>query len=287
MKSLPTSVLMRIISQLANVRVLAVLCVITCVLGKCEGQSGRSDAAAGCDVITQRGTEFDLLASVCEYALASPRTLPNFVCKEHVKRYVKPNQKPDVIAAELTIENVKSHYDGVTVNGKPKGRFRASQDAVFEEEAVSTGEFAMLFNIFDPVSRAEFLAPVDVQVGHSRLKRYDFRVQRENNVGWTWFFMSGATRPGYHGSVFVEPDSGRISRLFVEVSEHEVEAEAPVSQAKTTLDYGDVRIKDAGTHLVPIRGETVSCFRQLLGCIRFELSFDNFHKFGATTRIVP
>lgn len=264
----------------------AILCLISCGIGGAHAQSAPGDAGAGaCDVLSRGGPDFGPLVKVCEYALASPRTLPNFVCTERVKRHANPKRKPDLITAELTFENMKSRYDDVTVNGKEKGRYRKSQDAVFEEEAIITGEFAMLFNVFDSTSRAEFSAPVDERIAGRRVKRYDFRVRRENNAGWTWFFVRGAVQPGYQGSVFVEPASGKISRLRVVASD--VGSQSPVSEQTTTLDYGDVAIQEAGTHRVPVRGETVSCFRQLFGCVRFELSFDNFHKFGASTRIIP
>ncbi len=247
----------------------------------------QESAVERCEALGTRGPEFESLAKVCRFALASPQTLPNFVCTEHIQRYLRPNRKPDLVEAELTIARMKSHYAYVSVNGKPKQHPVESQDTVFQEEAVSTGEFAMLFNVFDPISRAEFSPPVEERRGQSRWQRYDFRVRRENNVGWTWFFLNGSWRPGYHGSVFVEFATGKVVRLRVQASGNEIEAQTPVSEQTTTIDYADVSIRDVGTYRLPVRGETVSCIPLLQNCTRYVLGFDNFHKFGATTRIVP
>jgi hypothetical protein len=243
-------------------------------------------ASQTCDEIGQRGSGFEQLATACRYAVTAPRALPDFVCTETVKQYLAPKAKPQVITAELTIEQTRSHYAAVTVNGKIKPTRGEGGDAVFEGLVGSTGEFAMLFNIFDHSSQAEFVSAVDVTLERRRLKRYDFRVKRENNLRWTWFFADTAINPGYHGSIFVDAATGKIFRLVVHVSSNEVDPQTPVSEATTTVDYGDVSIAALGTHHVPVRAETTSCFRTLKGCTHAELTFSHFHKFGATAHIV-
>lgn len=239
-----------------------------------------------CAGLRHRGSGFEQLANTCQYAVAAPHTLPDFVCTETVKRFFSPKQRPDIITAQLTVEKTRSHYAYVTVNGKTVVSGKTG-DNLFEEKAGSTGEFAMLFNVFDASSQAEFAPAADTTVGPKRLKRYDFRVKRENNVNWTWRFPGSAINPGYHGSVFVDRANGEIFRLVVQVSSDEVDSLTPVSEATTTIDYSDVVIGVAGTHHVPVRGEAVSCFRFMDGCIRAAISFDNFHKFGADTRVLP
>ncbi len=244
----------------------------------------RSDQA--CIDLEKQAPEFQPLVKACRYAISAPRTLPDFVCTEIVKRYFSPQDKPETIAAQLTVEKMRSHYENVTVNGKAITSRRTGDD-LFEGKAGSTGEFALLFNVFDASSQADFARPVDAPVGSKRLKRYDYRVQRKHNTNWTWYFVGAATNPGYHGSIFVDEKTGDVSRLVVKVDPDEVDADTPVSQATTTIDYGDVDIGTAGIHHVPIGGEAVSCFRFMEGCIRAAITFRNFHKFGADTRIVP
>lgn len=240
-----------------------------------------------CDDLRRRGSGFEQLANACQYAVAAPHTLPDFVCTETVKRYLSPKDKPEIITAELSIEKTRSHYAAVTVNGKTKPGYEKTGDVLFEELVGSTGEFAMLFNVFDSSSHAEFTPPVEAVLGRTRLKRYDFRVKRENNVGWTWFFVDNAISPGYHGSIFVDSTTGNIFRLVLQVSPDELDPQTPVSEATTTIDYGDVSIAGAGTHRVPVRGENISCFRILSACTRAQLTFGNFHKFGSTIRLLP
>jgi hypothetical protein len=248
---------------------------------------GTDRASERCDELHERGPDFEQLANACQYAVTAPHTLPDFVCTETVKQYLSPSAKPQVITAELTIEKTRSHYSAVAVNGKIRPTRGEGGDAVFEGLVGSTGEFAMLFNIFDPSSQAEFAPPAAVTLEHRRLKRFDFRVKRENNLRWTWLFADAALNPGYHGSLFVDAASGEIFRLLVQVNSAEVDPETPVSEATTTVDYADVSIAGAGTHHLPVRGENISCFRTLKGCTRAELTFSNFHKFGSTVRIVP
>jgi hypothetical protein len=248
--------------------------------------AGTDPASQQCNDLRGRGADFAQLANACQYAVTAPRSLPDFVCTETVTQYLAPRAKPQVITAELTIEKTRSHYSAVTVNGKIKPTHGEGGDAMFEGLVGSTGEFAMLFNIFDHSSQAEFTAPADVTVEHRRLTRYDFRVTRANNLHWTWYFADAAINPGYHGSLFVDTATGEVFRLVVHVSSSEVDPETPVSEATTTIDYGNVSIAEAGTHHLPVRGENSSCFRAFKGCTRAALTFGNFHKFGSTTRIV-
>jgi hypothetical protein len=269
-------------------RTLLCIAILTALRTACGAQEpGDEINSQVCHQLQQRGSDFGRLADTCRYAVSAPRTLPDFVCTEAVKQYLAPKAKPQVITAELTIEKTRSHYSAVTVNGKVRPTRGETGDAMFEELVGSTGEFAMLFNIFDPSSRAEFAPPADAAVEHRRLKRYDFRVRRENNLHWTWFFANAAINPGYHGSLFVDPATGEIFRLVVQVSSDEVDPETPVSEATTAIDYADVSIAEVGAHHLPVRGENTSCFRTLKGCTRSELTFSNFHKFGSTSRIEP
>src|SRR5579859_2313732 len=255
---------------------------------KAQDQSaGIEKSSKLCGELQHRGSGFEQLADVCQYAVTTPQTLPDFVCTETVKQYLAPKQKPEIIQAELSIEKTRSHYAAVAVNGKIKPGYDKTGDILFEELVGSSGEFAMLFNVFDTSSHAEFAPPVDAALDHKRLKRYDFRIKRENNLSWTWFFADTAINPGYHGSIFVDTATGKIFRLAVQVSSDELDLQTPVSDATTTIDYDDVSIAGAGTHHVPVRGESISCFRILKGCTRAQLTFGNFHKFGATARVLP
>jgi hypothetical protein len=257
-----------------------------------RAQEGSADSGVpSCGELRRRGAEFEPLAQACEYALALPRTLPDLVCTESVKRFLSPQQKkPDTITAELTVEKMHSHYAAVMVNGKPAatgGNAGKPEDELFANLVGPTGDFALLFNVFNGASHTEFTAPVDAVLDHRHVRRYDFRVRRENNLNWTWFFVGASLNPGYHGSLFVDGRTGEVARLVLQVDSTEVDPGTPVSEATTTLDYGGVAISGLGTQHVPLRGENLSCLRGSLGCMRVTLAFSDFHKFGVATRIVP
>src|SRR5690349_17833425 len=118
--------------------------------------------------------ESEPLIKACQFAIALPHTLPDMTCTETVKRYFSPKNKPDIVTAGLTVERMHSHYSSVLVNGKfPRAYQGKSSDDLFQEQVFSSGEFALLFDVFDPLSHAEFASPVDTKIGHQRLRRYD------------------------------------------------------------------------------------------------------------------
>jgi hypothetical protein len=242
---------------------------------------------AACSALRNRGSDFGRLAAACDHALALPRTLPDLVFIERAERRFLPKKKTDVISAEVTFEKMHSHYADVTVNGKSQGSPFMSGTDYFAEQVTSTGEFAHLFNVFSESSQTDFAPPVNEVIGRRRATRYDFRVKRENNTGWTWFFVRSAINPAYHGSVYLDESSGEVVRLTLQVTSAEVDATTPISEATTTLEYADVVVGTAGMRHVPVRGENLSCFRGLLGCVELKLMFSNFHLFRTDTRIVP
>jgi hypothetical protein len=249
--------------------------------------SWTNTAEPRCQSLLTLGSGFQPLAKTCQFARESPHTLPEFVCTETAKRYFSPKHKPDIITAELTVgKSMQSHYASVLVNGKiPRWSEDRSADDLFEEQVTSWGEFALLFDVFDPLSKATFASPEDVKIGHEHVKRYDFLVKRENNLHWGLFFMNAEIYPGYHGSVFVN-EAGKVVRVESNVGSEEVDSNTIVSSVKVSLDYLETPIGDTGIYNLPHRAETTDCFRSLLGCVHQEITFTNFHKFGSESRIL-
>lgn len=255
--------------------------LIAAVIGLGPQQPSHS---AACEGLRSR-KELAALAAACEEALQSPQTLPNLICKERVQRYLSPGKPPDNISADLRLEKLHTFYTNVTVNGKiqlTKGR---TGNEIFEEQTVTTGEFAGLFNVFDQASRTEFKPSTDT-CGRGCLK-YWFRVERQNNKAWTWSFIGSSINPGYHGSISVNEKSGAVQQLVLEVDGDEVDPETPVSKATTSIEYSDVETGSAGVQHVPFRGENISCFRAFSGCVRETFAFSDFHKFAATSKVLP
>ena len=240
-----------------------------------------------CQDLLTAGSGFQPLAKTCQFARDSQHNLPAFVCTETAKRYFSPKHKPDIITAELTVDkSMQSHYGSVLINGKiPRWSQDKSADDLFEEQVSSWGEFALLSNVFDPLSKAAFASPEEVKIAHERVKRYDFRVRRENNMHWGLLFMNAEIYPGYHGSLFVN-ESGTVVRIDANISSDEVDSNTIVSSVEVSLDYAKTGITDSGVYNLPHRAESKSCFRSLLGCVRQEITFTNFHKFGSESRIL-
>ena len=99
------------------------------------------------------------------------------------------------------------------------------------------------------------------------------------------------TRPAYHGSIWVDPDTGTILRITMEA---ELKDSDPFRRAAILVQYGPVKIGD-GKFICPVRSVALSeaaldrqasegnAPTQWLN----ETLFTNYHRFGSTTRVIP
>jgi hypothetical protein len=99
-------------------------------------------------------------------------------------------------------------------------------------------------------------------------------------------------RAGYHGELYVDPETGVVDRIALEA---ELTEDAPVMISETAVQYGHVDIggKD---YICPVHSVAVSQVhnpamevgdkigpQRLVNVVRFS----NYHKFASTLRIVP
>ena len=99
-------------------------------------------------------------------------------------------------------------------------------------------------------------------------------------------------KPGYHGTLAIDPASGAITRLTLEAL---LRNSDPITDAGVAIDYGMVTIAGDKSYICPVRSIAISVTRsQMEGdfaprTVRRinEVQFSEYHRFRATVKVVP
>ncbi len=215
-------------------------------------------------------------------AFAFEQKVPDFVCQEYMTRY-ESNARPaswnalDVVSAEVVFEDGHERYRNVAVNDKP-----AHKDMEQLDGSWSTGEFAsVLLDLFSSSTAAEFrFAKQSISAG-VEARVYDFEVAQPNSH-WHVRTPSQSLDPAYRGSVWIEPETGRVLRI--EMQARSLPREFPLDTVEMAVDYENVRI-GTGQFLLPVHAENLSCQRGTSNCGRSAIDFRNYHKYEANSTI--
>ncbi len=242
--------------------------------------------AAYCESLARGKVQGAALEAVCEFSLSLRWKLPNVICDQETKRY-QEGQLGEVIArdtikAKVRYESGREQYSQITVDGKP-----AQSVTLDSSGAWSEGEFATgLRTVFLPRTAAEFNFTKQDVLRSAQVLIFDFRVKRENNRSWYLKASSGATTfPGYRGRLWINQSNLKLMRLERRVAE--VEAEFPIQQVNTVIDYGDVDLADGTTFVLPLRAVNLTCPTVASGhCGHNELTFKHWQKFAARARVL-
>ncbi|MGO9243142.1 MAG: hypothetical protein ACLQBJ_20265 [Bryobacteraceae bacterium] len=238
----------------------------------------------GAAPVNQGGASEDPLITRARLAvLHFIRSLPDFSCDESVQRWesatVNPDWKlQDRIAVELLFLHGKEDYRNVRINGKP-----IKKGALGDSGQWSTGEFgSLLADVFSPSTHAAFHFAREAAAGGRASRVYDFSVTQANSH-WT-MRMSYAFRPPYHGSAWIDAQSGQVLR--VELRSRAFPPDYEVNRVEEEVDYEWVTI--AGTkYLLPVRSSNLSCSRHSLLCDRNDVEFKSYRKFAVESQILP
>jgi hypothetical protein len=149
--------------------------------------------------------------------------------------------------------------------------------------AWSTGEFGtILINLFAPYTAANFHFRRDSRAGGILSKVYDFEVSREHS-GWSIHAESQSYQPAYTGSVWIDPQTGRVLRIEMEAQN--MPREFPIDHVESAVDYQYIRLGDAQQYLLPVHSESLSCQRGTDYCSRNVIDFRNYHKYTGESSI--
>jgi len=185
---------------------------------------------------------------------------------------------------------------GMILNDTLKGKVTWShweqtttrQAAVFR---YSVPKSASPFEVIGSFQRQAALEGSPEQIGNSRVSGIGVRPSGRSSINATF-----VTRPGYHGSLWLDPATGTILRVTVEVDSKE---NVPFQRAAILVQYGPVQMGDSeficpvhsvalsvalsGANLDPLTRLPGDASTQWLN----ESAFTGYRRFGSTVRVVP
>jgi hypothetical protein len=89
--------------------------------------------------------------------------------------------------------------------------------------------------------------------------------------------------PAYKGSVWIDPQTGRVLRIEMEA--YGFPESFPTDHVESATDYQYIRLGDAKQYLLPVHAETLSCQRGTNMCSRNTIDFRNYHKYSGESTI--
>jgi hypothetical protein len=149
--------------------------------------------------------------------------------------------------------------------------------------AWSTGEFVTaLRNLLSPATDAAFVRGGQDRIVGRAAYRYDYTV-RQANSHWRIVNPDGRSEaPAYNGTVWIDQESHRVLRLEMRTSS--LPPGFTYDKAESTLDYGFVRIGQAN-YLLPVKSGNLACQSGTSTCMKNEIDFRNYRKYGAESDI--
>jgi hypothetical protein len=94
---------------------------------------------------------------------------------------------------------------------------------------------------------------------------------------------SQSFNPPYKGSVWIDPQNGRVMRI--EMQGHSFPASFPVDHVESAVDYQYIRLGDAKQYLLPVHAETLTCQRGTSYCSKNVIDFRNYRKYSGEATI--
>ncbi|MGO9864902.1 MAG: hypothetical protein ACLPLR_14915 [Terriglobales bacterium] len=249
------------------------------------------------------------LAAVCEFALNLRKKLSNVICDRETKRYWTTGrpaafagqggrggrggrairtetddvQHADVVTVNVTYRDGQEYYHDVRVDGQP-----APVNSPELSGSWSHGEFAtMLEGVFAPSSKAQFHYSKETKLHSIQALVFDFKVASQNNR--LYFLKSGDKIwfPEYEGRIWVDAHTSSLLRLERETA---YMRDDPVTRTKTEIEYSNLVLGDGTSMVLPTNSKVLICEPPLHGnsdnCARIIITFKNWHKFRAQTRIL-
>jgi hypothetical protein len=222
-----------------------------------------------------------IIEATRQYALNYTKQLPNFICTQVTRRYIDPAglefwQSEDTLTYRLSYFDQKEDYKLVGVNG-------SYTEVPFQKVggATSSGEFgSMMREIFDKNTEAAFQWERWATLRGRRMHVFSYRVDQPHSQWWLIYQDSDRTNPAYRGLIYVDRDSGMVSRITLEAQD--LPAGFPISAGSNMLDYDLAKVGDT-EFVLPLRAEMR--MRQGRVLTKNEVEFRMYRKFSAEASI--
>jgi hypothetical protein len=216
-----------------------------------------------------------------EYALNYSKQLPDFICTQVTRRYFDPSglefwQSEDTLTARLSYFEQKEDYKLILVNGQ-----YTEQPYQSVGGAISSGEFGtMMREIFDKQTGTAFRWERWATLRGRRTHVFSYVVQQPQSKWTVEYERRDRITPGYHGLIYVDADSGMVTRVTLEADG--IPPGFPIQQASNTLDYDYATIGDR-SYMLPLRA--VMRMREGRALFKNEVEFRLYRKFSAEASI--
>lgn len=239
---------------------------------------GEIDPQGQCSWISKDKPELAPLEKACEDAVRGWEVLPNFVCGMKMTRR-EPYRRPEKITAELRYYEGEEEISDLRIDGKPAEG--TPSDGIW-----TRGEFAPAgLSVLDGRSAPEFTFRGEQKTtGSAVMLVFDYKIAKAANQSWTWNIPPYLYRPGFHGTLLIDKQSGQIRSVSLVADD--IDSYVPTRSASVRTEYGPVKVADLGEYLLPLRSELIGCGRFNPGCWEITREFVNCRKFAAKARIV-
>ncbi len=224
-----------------------------------------------------------MLEAMEQYGKQYVSGLPNFLCTQVTHQFEAGLNsgrwhKGDTLTSRLSFHDGQEKRTIDLVNGKPADPLKHR----WHTPLTSEGEFGLLIgNVVDPAVDASFTWNRWETVRGKRLAVFDYTVDKEHStLSIQLSDLAKAVLP-YHGSVFVDPESGAVWRI-TDKADSDIPAQLQMRDIGTVIDYAETSI-GGGTYLLPSTA-TVSVTTDSAR-VRNDLDFQDYRKFEAESVI--
>ncbi len=221
-----------------------------------------------------------MLGGMRERALEYSEKLPNFGCVVLTRRWFDRSGREnwrakDNYAEVVRVVNNDEEHRVVEVNGRPSTKEPKGLN--------SSGEFGALLKMaLDPKFHPQVEWKEWTLLGDRLLHVFSYRVEpRYSSLHLRGEFLAGAPRaPGYHGLLYVDPDTLSVRRLTVAA---DLPQKSGPKEVAITVDYDYVALGERD-HVLPVEAEVrVRTARGTL--LMNQLEFRDCRRFSAQSAI--
>ena len=226
----------------------------------------------------------DALRGVCEYAIALPRDMPNFVCRQETSRYEGHNRIPtDLITATVRYEDGNESYSDLRVNGKPESDAESKAAGLW-----SSGQFeGNLRAIFHSGNHAVFEFSgenkIERKIGEHAVWVFTYQIERQNEPLWELRGQDQVSAPPYRGELWIDQKTGAALRF--RSAAKDLPASFPMQSAEILTDYDNVAFGDGTAFVLPVESSVATKY-QGMESTRNVVQFSGCHRFRAKARMV-
>jgi len=234
-----------------------------------------------------------ILARVRSNALAYSAQLPDFICNQTTRLFVR-TIAPTVgwkitgsFVAELSFYDRKEHYEILSVNRKPAPGGTTMENLT---GGLSVGEFgSALRGLFEHRTQGEFRLIGPKRINKRKTLCIAFEVSQERSRRFITF-NDNTIMTAYRGRCWVNPDTYEVVRL--EKKAVDIPRGFPVTQFDMSVDYAPATISGA-SYWLPREAE-IWISRRLPGVslkntrirTKSKIRFDGYRRFGTGVKLV-